>query len=84
MVPQVTESAWLCCCGSKNLISQSICPRCGRDREWQIANINEKNLDNEVIELKRKHDRTLQSKTHFKEYAKEEFLNVNKINIINP
>ena len=72
MVPQVNDSAWLCCCGSKNLISQSICPRCGRDREWQIANINEKSLGEEVMELKRDNDTMLKDKSHFKEYAKED------------
>ncbi len=71
LVPQVTEQAWLCCCGSKNLISSSVCPRCGRDREWQMANINEENLSSEVTTLKRENDKMLQDKTHFKGYEKE-------------
>ena len=70
-VPQVAEHAWLCCCGSKNLISNEICPRCGRDREWQVAHINEEALTEEVAALKRESDKQLIDRTHFKGYEKE-------------
>lgn len=71
LVPQVTENAWLCCCGNKNLISQDICPRCGRDRNWQVVNLNETHLVDEVASLKRGNDKMLQDKSHFTGYVKE-------------
>ncbi len=71
-VPQVTEHAWLCCCGSKNLISDDICPRCGRDREWQVTHISEAALTEKVASLKRESDKQLVDKTHFSGYEKEQ------------
>ncbi len=71
VVPEKTESAWLCCCGHKNLISYDKCEVCGRDKEWQFSAINEEKLESTVKELKRSSDNHLKNKENFKGYEKE-------------
>ena len=40
VLPQETDSAWLCCCGNKNSKDLESCERCGRERDWQMNNIS--------------------------------------------
>lgn len=45
MMPQFGDSAWLCCCGNKNPYSQTVCERCGREKEWQQKNLTSEMFD---------------------------------------
>ncbi len=71
VMPQKTENAWICCCGHKNLISYDKCEICGRDKEWEFAELNDKKLDETVTELKRANDRLVYPrKNPFKGYQR--------------
>ncbi|HBL83795.1 MAG: hypothetical protein A2Y17_08360 [Clostridiales bacterium GWF2_38_85] len=47
-LPIAFENAWLCCCGQKNIISDTSCSRCHRSLDWQLSNINEDFFDNVI------------------------------------
>lgn len=51
-IPQASDKVWLCCCGNKNLKEQPKCIRCGRDMEWQLNNITEETLNNELDRIR--------------------------------
>ncbi len=51
VLPTVGENAWLCCCGQKNPAKGSRCERCGRDKEWQMANLTPQRLQEEQQKL---------------------------------
>lgn len=68
-IPQEGDSVWLCCCGHKNLNTESICSLCKRDREWQMKTIDEFSLDSKVTELLRESDVMLRHKDNFKGYT---------------
>ncbi|MDD4125815.1 MAG: hypothetical protein PHW77_08865 [Eubacteriales bacterium] len=72
VIPQKTESAWLCCCGYKNLTADDKCRVCKRDRDWQMENLTDDKLEDTVIQLKRESDVLLRNKTKFKAYKKPE------------
>lgn len=52
IIPQATSTAWLCCCGSKNLATDTVCSSCGRDKEWQLNNITETTLTTELDRIR--------------------------------
>ncbi len=70
VIPQKSESAWICCCGHKNLISYDKCEQCGRSKDWEFAEINDKKLNETVLELKWANDHNVISKDNFKGYEK--------------
>ncbi len=72
VIPQQTETAWLCCCGYKNLVSDEKCRICQRDRDWQMEHITDDKLEKTVMELKRESDVMLRNKSKFKSYKKAE------------
>lgn len=37
--PEMGTNAWLCCCGHKNSLGDTVCEECLRDREWQLKHI---------------------------------------------
>lgn len=47
LLPAVTQTAWLCCCGAKNLISAGFCARCKREKAWQLSSLSEEGLSRE-------------------------------------
>ncbi len=50
VIPQASANAWLCCCGHKNSISDDKCEICFRDKEWQLCNLNNDNLQKVKLE----------------------------------
>lgn len=70
VIPQKTQNAWLCCCGTKNLADDEICRVCGRDRDWQLETISDENLEKTVMSLKQQSDGFLRDKTKYKPYEK--------------
>lgn len=44
VLPQAGANAWLCCCGHKNPASVPLCEACGREKDWQLANLSEEKL----------------------------------------
>lgn len=39
VIPQFSDTVWLCCCGNKNPISNVQCEKCGREKEWQKTSV---------------------------------------------
>ncbi len=70
VLPQKSENAWICCCGHKNMISLDECEECGRSKDWEFAELNEKKLNETVLELKRANDHNVMDKVRFKGYEK--------------
>lgn len=52
IIPQQGENVWLCCCGEKNLKNVENCVSCGRERDWQFANITENLLHEKYEKIK--------------------------------
>ncbi len=52
VLPQESEFMWLCCCGNKNLNSDTACIKCGRDKEWQMKNLKESTLNSATDRMK--------------------------------
>lgn len=52
IIPQATSTAWLCCCGNKNLITDAVCSACGREKDWQLSNITENTLSTELDRIR--------------------------------
>lgn len=52
IIPQSTSRVWLCCCGRKNLSTEEVCANCGRERDWQLNNITENTLENELKKIR--------------------------------
>lgn len=52
LIPQATSTAWLCCCGNKNLITDAVCSACGREKDWQLSNITEDTLSTELDRIR--------------------------------
>jgi len=50
VIPVATANAWLCCCGQKNLSSDSICVKCKRDRDWQIRNVTDESFSHTLTQ----------------------------------
>lgn len=44
VLPMAGENAWLCCCGHKNPAIVALCEACGREKDWQLANLSEEHL----------------------------------------
>lgn len=44
VLPQAGTNAWLCCCGHKNPATVPLCEVCGREKDWQLANLSEQHL----------------------------------------
>lgn len=65
VVPQFGNSAWLCCCGHKNLASSGKCELCLRDRDWQKNAFSEKTISAKIDELKASNDYYRPDKTKF-------------------
>lgn len=40
VLPQEGQHVWLCCCGRKNPVENTMCEKCGRDKDWQLQNIS--------------------------------------------
>ena len=40
VLPQMGQHVWLCCCGRKNPVENTMCEKCGRDKDWQLQNIS--------------------------------------------
>ncbi|MBO4501160.1 MAG: hypothetical protein J5760_02865, partial [Clostridia bacterium] len=51
VIPQETNTAWLCCCGNKNPRDAEFCGVCNRERDWQLNNITEEALEEKRTEL---------------------------------
>ncbi len=51
VVPQETNTAWLCCCGNKNPRDAEFCGVCSRERDWQLKNITEEALEEKRAEM---------------------------------
>lgn len=56
LIPQSTNSVWLCCCGTKNLAERDKCVSCGRDKNWQLNNLTESTLNEELNKIRNSHD----------------------------
>lgn len=52
IIPQTTDRVWLCCCGRKNLTDDAVCANCGREKDWQLKNITENSLENELKKIR--------------------------------
>lgn len=75
VVPQFGETAWLCCCGQKNLATSEKCERCMRDRDWQKHVFDASVMEQKVEELKAANDFYRPDKTKYetsKNFEKEE------------
>lgn len=75
VVPQFGETAWLCCCGQKNLATSEKCERCMRDRDWQKHVFDASVMEQKVEELKAANDYYRPDKTKYetsKNFEKEE------------
>ncbi|MCH5183189.1 MAG: hypothetical protein J1E00_03355 [Oscillospiraceae bacterium] len=44
VLPQAGRNVWLCCCGHKNPVAVPLCEKCGREKDWQLANLSEEHL----------------------------------------
>lgn len=44
VLPQEGKNVWLCCCGQKNSADVPCCEACGREKDWQLANLSEEKL----------------------------------------
>lgn len=51
VIPQETNTAWLCCCGNKNPREAEYCGVCSRERDWQLKNITEEALEEKRTEF---------------------------------
>lgn len=51
VIPQETNTAWLCCCGNKNPREAEYCGVCNRERDWQLNNITEEALEEKRTEM---------------------------------
>lgn len=56
LIPQATDRVWLCCCGRKNLINDTVCTDCGREKDWQLKNITEASLEKELNSIRAEGD----------------------------
>ncbi len=72
VIPVVTQEVWLCCCGNKNILADTKCRVCERDRDWLLQNINETKLEETVKVLKRESDPHLRDKAGFNNSRREE------------
>jgi len=45
VIPQFGNTVWLCCCGNKNPVSNTVCDKCGREKEWQKTSVTEAVLE---------------------------------------
>lgn len=52
IIPQTTDRVWLCCCGRKNLTEDAVCANCSREKDWQLKNITENSLENELKKIR--------------------------------
>ncbi len=73
VLPAMTKTAWLCCCGAKNGIAAGFCVRCGRERDWQINSLSE---DKFAEENRRQAEEQSNLYAHIK---KAEFLEKKKV-----
>lgn len=76
VIPQLTSTAWLCCCGYKNLRNDTVCKQCLRDRDWQFESLTEDAIKKKAAELKQStssvcHDKTLYKQDKYMESEKE-------------
>ena len=52
VIPMENEKLWICCCGNKNSPDAVKCGVCGRDKLWQLKNLNMDAIEEKVTELK--------------------------------
>ncbi|MBQ9544616.1 MAG: hypothetical protein IJV00_05775 [Clostridia bacterium] len=52
VLPMVNSQLWICCCGAKNKLERETCDVCGRDKMWQLANLNMEAIENTAQELR--------------------------------
>ena len=76
VIPQFSNTGWLCCCGNKNAADSQNCEVCGREKSWQESSVTATALE----ETKQKlisdpNERTLHDKTN---YAQNKYLEDDK------
>ncbi len=77
VLPQAGENVWLCCCGHKNPIKETLCEACGRDKNWQFDNLTleqlEKTKQSYVSDPERRilHDKTNYPQNRYLESERE-------------
>lgn len=76
VIPQFSNTGWLCCCGNKNAADSQNCESCGREKSWQESSVTATALE----ETKQKlisdpNERTLHDKTN---YAQNKYLEDDK------
>lgn len=65
VVPQFSKSAWLCCCGHKNLGTSTKCELCQRDRDWQKQTFTEETISKKIDEMYKTNDHYRHDKTKY-------------------
>ena len=66
VIPQFSNKVWLCCCGTKNPISNSECEKCGREKEWQKQTVTSDILsETKERMVSDPREVTLHDKSHF-------------------
>jgi len=66
VIPQFTQSGWMCCCGTKNSVDSEVCELCGREKNWQKESVSATALEQTKQQLiSDPTERTLHDKTNF-------------------